>query len=568
VTESIARARAWIASDPDPATRAELQHLLDIGDDAEVRSRMTESLTFGTAGIRAPVGAGPDRMNRAVVIRTTGGLAEFLIERAGGVPANPVVVGFDARPTSKQFAEDTVGVLAAAGFRVVYFPDVTPTPVVAFAAKHLDAVAAVVVTASHNPPADNGYKVYDSNAAQIVSPVDVAIASAIEHQPGARDIPRIPEAFTSDSPLLTMAGEEILDAYWSEVDASRPEPSPSDLRIVYTPIHGVGGQVIDLVFQRGGHTGLMTVPEQAVPDGSFPTVAFPNPEEPGALDLASALARAEDADLILANDPDADRLAVVVKDEDDWVALTGNEIGVLLGDYVLRHHAGDTRPIVLNSIVSSPMLGVLASRYDAHHEPTLTGFKWIVNAGLALETQGVGAFVYGYEEALGYTIGSTVRDKDGISAALVFADLVAGLAADGLSVHARLSELWRECGLWVSAQRSIVRVGPEGQDAIRQAVVQLAESPPSSVDGYEVTHVIDYRVGFESRPAWLGRQELVELGLGELGRVLVRPSGTEPKLKIYVDLRSVAGVDPRAEHDILRRTAADLAGSVARMLPD
>lgn len=312
---------------------------------------------------------------------------------------------------------------------------------------------------------------------------------------------------------------------------------------------------------------MVRVTDQFEPDGEFPTVAFPNPEEEGALDLAIDRARTEDADLILANDPDADRLAVVVPaGGGEWRPLSGNEVGALLGDYVLRHYAGEETPIVVNSIVSSPMLARIARLYGARHEKTLTGFKWIVKAGLTLEEAGEGRFVFGYEEALGYTVGSTVRDKDGISAALVFTDLAAGLAKAGSSILERLVEIWDVSGLWVSAQRSIVRPGTEGLDAIQEGVARLAADPPTRVGGNEISHVTDYRTGVFERPEWLGAQALVELSLGEKGRILTRPSGTEPKLKIYVDLRGECGDDAFVSHDALHTEAHALATEVAESL--
>jgi phosphomannomutase len=505
-------------------------------------------------------------MNRAVVIRTTAGLARHLISEAGGLLDRPVVVGFDARPTSRQFAEDTAGVLAAVGLPVVYFREFAPTPLVAFAAKQLGAAGAVVVTASHNPRPDNGYKVYASNGAQIIPPTDADIAAALEFVGSANEIPRLDGAFAGTSEMVTPVPGDLLDLYWEAVNASRPSPQTSEMKVVYTPMHGVGGKVVEEVFRRAGHSGLIPVPLQMEPDGTFPTVAFPNPEEEGALDLAIELAAEVGADLIIANDPDADRLAVVVPQSESWRPLSGNEIGVLLGDYILRNASEQFTPIVINSIVSSPMLGHLAAVRGAHHEVTLTGFKWIANAGLSLEAQGKGQFVFGFEEALGYTIGTTVRDKDGISAALVFCDLVAGLHDEGRDVLDRLSELWREVGLWVSAQHSIVRPGADGAAGIRHAMTRLADNPPHTVGTYKVERVVDYRQGAETRPFWLGAQALIELSLGAAGRVLIRPSGTEPKLKIYVDLREEAGEDPLRQHSTLNREAKDLAADMGKSL--
>lgn len=564
MTDLIGRARSWIGSDPDPSTRAELEEIVEKGDTEELESRMSTILEFGTAGIRGKVGAGPGRMNRAVVIRTTHGLAQYLLSVSDEV--GRVVLGFDARPTSRQFAEDAAGVLAAAGISVLYFPTMTPTPLVAYAAKHLRAVAGVVVTASHNPPADNGYKVYGPDAAQIVSPMDVAIQSRIEEAPGASGVKRIEGAFGSVPSLVAPVPADILDCYWEEVAATRSRASGSDLKVIYTPIHGVGRDTLFELMERAGHTGIEAVPEQAEPDGTFPTVDFPNPEEPGALDLALDLARSKSADLVVANDPDGDRLAVVIPEGREWRPLSGNEIGVLLGDYVLRNDAMPGQAILSSSIVSSPMLAQIARSYGARHSQTLTGFKWIVRAGLTLQAETGGRFVFGYEEALGFTIGPTVRDKDGLSAALIFTDLVADLRDEGRTVVDRLHDLWREHGLWVSGQTSIASTGPDWLEDMRAVVDRLGEAPPSELGGLAVTAVIDYRRDSEQRPPWLGEQALVELTLGERGRVLVRPSGTEPKLKIYVDLRDEAGMEPERRYATMLRRAREMGEAVEAMV--
>jgi phosphomannomutase len=564
MTDLIDRARSWIGSDPDLSTRAELEEIVEEGDTEELESRMNTILEFGTAGIRGKVGAGPGRMNRAVVIRTTHGLAQYLLSASDEV--GRVVLGFDARPTSRQFAEDAAGVLAAAGIPVLYFPTITPTPLVAYAAKHLLAGAGVVVTASHNPPEDNGYKVYGPDAAQIVSPMDVAIQHRIEDAPGASDIERIDGAFGSAPSLVVPVPADILDCYWEEVAATRSRTSGSDLKVIYTPIHGVGRDTLFDLMDRAGHTGIEAVPEQAEPDGTFPTVDFPNPEEPGALDLALDLARSKSADLIVANDPDADRLAVVIPEGREWRPLSGNEIGVLLGDYVLRNDASPGQAILSSSIVSSPMLAQIAHSYGARHSQTLTGFKWIVRAGLTLQAETGGRFVFGYEEALGFTIGSTVRDKDGLSAALIFTDLVADLRDEGRTVVDRLHDLWREHGLWVSGQTSIASTGPDWLEDMRTVVDRLGEAPPSELGGLAVTAVTDYRRNAEQRPPWLGEQALVELTLGERGRVLVRPSGTEPKLKIYVDLCDEAGMKPERRYATMLRRAREMGEAVEEMV--
>jgi phosphomannomutase len=559
VTDLLTAARRWVEGDPDPVTRKSLEVIIASGDEYELAEAMGEPLTFGTAGIRGEVGPGSGRMNRATVIRVTGGLAAHLLAKHGGPPQRPVALGFDARPDSRTFAEDTAGVLAAAGIGVRYFPDVTPTPLVAFAAKHLEAPAAVVITASHNPPADNGYKVYDGNSAQIIPPTDVEIADAISRVGPAMEVGRVEGVFSGASPLVSPMPEDIFEAYAGEVGAARPNPQVSNLRIVYTPLHGVGGDTLLRMCLSAQHSGLIPVTEQSLPDGAFPTVEFPNPEEPGALDLALDLAREVGADLLLANDPDADRLAVAVPVRGDWRLLSGNELGALLGDYVLRYWDQPEPPIVVNSVVSSPMLGRIAARRGAVHETTLTGFKWIINAGLAMEERGDGRFAFGYEEALGYSVGRTVRDKDGIAAAIVMADLAAEETYARRGVIDRLHDLWEEVGLWVSAQHSIARTSPEGLAELLAAVDRLGEGPPDALGGIEVTGVTDYRSGEGERPVWLGRQDLIELTLGSKGRVLVRPSGTEPKLKIYVDLSDEAGTGPDEAHRRLSERARSLA---------
>jgi len=421
MTDLEAAANAWIAGDPDPETRRELRAILDGGEVAELEERMGATLRFGTAGLRGRVEAGSNRMNRATVIRASRGLADHLLATSTD-ERGPVVVGRDARLSSGVFMDDAIAVLVAAGIEVRYFPDPVPTPLVAYAARRLEAVAAVVVTASHNPPADNGYKVYAANAVQIVSPTDREIASTIEAVGPAIEVARAEILGDRARPVP----EDLFDVYLEEVaDTLPPVTGDRSLSIVYTAMHGVGGRFVLSAFERFGFTNVHPVAAQLEPDGRFPTVAFPNPEEAGAMDRAHELAAAIDADLVLANDPDTDRLAVSLPEPDgSHVQLTGNQIGVLLAEFLLQHTDID-RPIVLNSIVSSPMLAAIAAHHHATYDQTLTGFKWIWNAALDLEHAGGGSFVFGYEEALGYSVGQTVRDKDGISAAVAFAVLAA-----------------------------------------------------------------------------------------------------------------------------------------------
>lgn len=562
-TSDLAEAtKRWIAGDPDPVTRGELQRLLDDENWEELGERMGGVLEFGTAGIRGAVEGGSNRMNRAVVIRTTAGLAQFLADRGEG----PVVVGFDGRHSSRTFAEDTIGVLIAAGREVRFFPEPVPTPMVAFAARRLGAVAAVVVTASHNPPADNGYKVYDRNAAQIVPPVDSAIAAAIEAAPPAVDVPRVENAMAGADGASPLDFDEIYEDYRSEVETVRPRRTGSSLTVAYTPIHGVGWRVFERLAIDAGYHNVHVVDEQRDPDGDFPTVNFPNPEEPGAMDLVMELGDRIEADLVIANDPDADRLAVAIPSSEGWRLLTGNQIGVLMADWLLERWNGEGVPLVINSIVSSPMLAEVARLHGARFEQTLTGFKWIANAALDLEAAGEGRFVFGYEEALGYTVGPVVRDKDGLSAALVFMDMAAELAEAGSSVSERLEDLYRRAGLWVSTQLSVVRPGTEGQAEIEGAMERIGRTQPPELAGNRVVGSTDYRRGAEDRPRWLPETSLVALDLEGGGRVLVRPSGTEPKLKIYVDLPGEAGSDySQAEKELTdqaERIAAATAGFI------
>jgi phosphomannomutase len=553
VSDVITTARAWIAGDPDPETRRQLEELIDRNDLADLEDRMAGRLEFGTAGLRGQVEAGSNRMNRAVVITATWGLAQHVLATTSA-DRGPVVVGRDARMSSPQFLTDTVGVLAAAGLDVAVIDGPTPTPVIAYVAKEMRASAAIVITASHNPPADNGYKAYAATAVQIVPPDDTSIAAAIDRAPAAVDVPRVDDPRSHDR--VSMVPDDVIDGYYDEVLMTVPDrPSGQGPKIVYSAMHGVGGSTLVELFRRAGFEHVVPVPEQFDPDGRFPTVALPNPEEPGAMDLANALAAATAADLVIANDPDADRLAVSLPVGDGWRQLTGNQIGVLLGDYILERTSVPD-PLVIQSIVSSPMLATLAEDRGAFYDRTLTGFKWIWNAALDRQDAGQGTFVFGYEEALGYSVGPTVRDKDGISAALAFAGMTVHAAAADESVWDRLGRLYARHGLWVSTQKSIVRTGTAGLEQIAAAMTSLQGRVPESLAGHTVTQFVDYRTGAENRPRWLGNTDLVEYTLGDAGRALIRPSGTEPKIKIYVDLRGDAGPDwMTAEVGLLERAA-------------
>ena len=569
-----ARAAAWAAGDPDPATRADLEAILadPTTTDADLGELVGAALEFGTAGLRGRVGPGPNRMNRAVVIRTTRGLADHLAATDPAARDRGVVVGFDARHDSARFAADVCGVLAAAGFAVHRFPTYAPTPLCAFAQKDLGAAAAVVVTASHNPPQDNGYKVYVEGAAQIVPPTDAAIAAAIDAVGPAADVPRVDAHDLDAHPSVHVLGDDVAARYLAALPAARPQPSASaratPLRIAYTPLHGVGRDLVLAALADAGHTDVHVAPSQAEPDGAFPTVAFPNPEEPGALDAVLALAREVGADLVLANDPDADRLAVAVPDgTGGFSVLSGNRIGVLLAEHCLAGRADAVRaagrtPLEVASIVSTPMVAAIAAAHGARGEVTLTGFKWICAAARALEPEGY-ELVHGFEEALGTAVGTVVADKDGVSAAVAFADLARGLAAEGRSVLDLLADLHRRHGLWVSGQRSVTHVGAEGRRRIAAAMARLGDAPPTELAGADVRAVVDYRTGAEERPPWLGLHDLVAFELDE-GRVMVRPSGTEPKAKVYVDVRADVGPDADAAAlTAAERRLADRVGELA-----
>jgi phosphomannomutase len=573
-----AAARRWAAEDPDPLTREELAGLADTADPAVLADLVGSALAFGTAGLRGRVGPGPNRMNRAVVIRTTRGLVDHLLATDARAAERGVVVAFDARHDSARFAADVAGVIAAAGVAVHRFPTHQPTPIGAYAQRLLDAAAAVVVTASHNPPADNGYKVYVEGAAQIVPPTDAAIAAAIDRVGPAVDVPLIPAVGLDDHPLVHVLGADVLRRYLDAIPAARPDPRAGSadvpLRIAYTPLHGVGRDMVIAALAEAGYPDVHVTPSQGEPDGDFPTVAFPNPEEPGALDAVIATAVEVGADLVLANDPDGDRLAVAVPDgHGGFTVLSGNRIGALLAEHCLAGvgrgvvvPAGMT-PLIVSSIVSTPMVASIAADHGARSEVTLTGFKWICAAARGLERDGF-QLVYGFEEALGSAIGGVVADKDGISAAVAFADLARDLKAEGRSVLDLLADLHRRHGLWVSHQHSLVHEGAAGQRRIAAAMARIGDEPPRWLAGAEVREVRDFRAGASARPPWLGEHDLVAFTLDE-GRVMIRPSGTEPKCKVYVDVRADLDVDAdEAAIAAAERRSAERASELAVALAE
>ncbi|UIJ36347.1 phospho-sugar mutase [Allobranchiibius sp. GilTou73] len=511
------QASAWIADDPDPQTRAELEQVLaDVrsGDDdavADLEDRFSGLLQFGTAGLRGALGAGPARMNRVVVLRAAAGLTAYLQEERGA-PDVTVVIGYDARHNSDVFARDTAAVVVAAGGHAMVLPHPLPTPVLAFAIRDLGADAGVMVTASHNPPQDNGYKVYLGDGSQIVSPVDEQIADAITAVPDAASVPQAQDGWQT-------LDDGIVADYLDSVSRVVTPGGPRALRIVHTALHGVGSQVARDALARVGFHDVYSVAEQESPDPEFPTVAFPNPEEPGAIDLALDLAREVDADLVIANDPDADRCAVAVADSDGWRMLRGDEVGALLGDHLLRRD-WPADAVMANSIVSSRLLAAMCAAHGVRHEQTLTGFKWISR---------VPGLVYGYEEALGYCVDPTqVRDKDGVSAALLMAEYAASLAGRGATLLDALDDLAATYGHHLTDSFS-VRV--QDLALIGDVMARLRATTPSSVGGQRVVSVEDLARGDGGLPPTEGLRYLLD----DDTRVIVRPSGTEPKLKVYLE---------------------------------
>ena len=522
----IAAAHAWRAQDPDAATRAELDTLIAGAESgnaesvAQLHARFDTRLEFGTAGLRGELAAGPNRMNRVLVAQAAAGLAAYLTEREEHPSA---VIGYDGRKNSHVFATDTAEILAGAGVRAILLPRLLPTPVLAFAVRHLGTSAGVMVTASHNPPRDNGYKVYlggDDAGSQIVPPADAQIAAHILRV-AERD--RVPDLRRG---TFETAGEDVLDEYVRRAAAFGAHPAP--LRFVYTAMHGVGWETAQRVFAAAGVIGAIPVVEQIDPDPAFPTVSFPNPEEPGALDLAIATAQRTGAELIIANDPDADRLAVAIPDAAGiWHRLSGNEVGALLGWRAARRmRLGGQRGTLAASIVSSPALREIARQFGFDYADTLTGFKWVSR---------VPNLAYGYEEALGYLVDpASLRDKDGISAAVDFLAIASELKAAGSTLQQHRLDFAETFGAFASAQIS-VRV--EDTAVIAGIMGRLRADPPRRVAGRDVTATDDFASGVGHLPP----SDILRFQLTGRARIIVRPSGTEPKLKVYLDASSTEG---------------------------
>jgi phosphomannomutase len=510
VTSNDARATAerWLAAEPDDDIRSELQALID-GAPAELAERFSDRLQFGTAGLRAAVGAGPLRMNRLVVRQAAAGLAQYLLDTDPRARERGVVVAYDARRKSDVFAHDTAMVMAAYGIPTRLFDQQVPTPVLAWSITEVDAAAGVVVTASHNPPADNGYKVYLGDGAQIVPPHDAGISACIDRV-DPTDVP-----YATDEALVTTVGDDLIAAYLAAVPAVRRRPDVEGVTVAYTAMHGVGGSIVMRAFDAAGLPAPAVVAEQFEPDGTFPTVSFPNPEEPGAMDLLMQVAAATGAHVAIANDPDADRLGAAIPQPDgSWRRLGGDEIGWLFADYLLGADTGADR-LVVTTLVSSSLLGKMAAHHGVASAETFTGFKWIARAVLDRPEL---RFVLGYEQALGYLVAARPLDKDGITAAVLFAELAAVAAAEGRTLQGWLDDIAARYGRHVLADAS-VRMTPADAAA---KVAALRADPPAAIGGRAVIATDEYP-----------EADLLRFELEGGVRVQIRPSGTEPKVKLY-----------------------------------
>ena len=509
----IEEVKAWIADDPDPVTAAHLQSLLDAGDEAALKPLFNGFLQFGTAGLRGPIGAGPSCMNRAVVGRTAAGLATYM--KARGM--KKVVIGRDARHGSEDYTQESAEILSGAGMDVYILPRPLPTPVLAFATSSLKADIGIMVTASHNPPQDNGYKVYigpkadgiEYASSQIINPTDGFIAADIAAVTSLASLPR--------GDKWTVLGEEVITEYIQRT--IKLAPRPGDIKVVYTAMHGVGTEVVQRVFNHAGFATLILVDEQCTPDPDFPTVAFPNPEESGAIDLALAKARDFGADLVIANDPDADRCAAAINDPKvGWRMLRGDELGVIFGEWIARTKPSGTMG---NSIVSSSALRKIAAHYGVDFKEVLTGFKWLAK---------IEDLAYGYEEAIGYAVDSeTVNDKDGVSAALFLTQIAMDLKRDGLTLSNLLDDIWERHGFHGTEQISI-RVSD--MSAITQLLAGLRTNPPTEIAGRKVVSIDDLAAPKDGLPPTDGLRIWLAGGI----RIIVRPSGTEAKMKCYIEV--------------------------------
>lgn len=612
------RARAWRDADPDPVTRDELDRRLQRAEAADARAAPVNRgepdcapdgvtgdgpiaalhacfeppLGFGTAGLRGLAGPGPAHMNHRLIQRVTAVLADLLRAEVPDAAERGVVIGYDARHGSAGLAETAAQTIAGAGLGVHVFDTYAPTPLVAFAALELNAAAGLVLTASHNPPEYLGYKVYGARAVQIVPPTDERIAQALGALPAGVEIPQLDAraAAASDRcPYWRVHGDELRSAYRAAI--ARPSLTETPLRVAYSAMHGVAGDLVRAVLADQGHIELVEVDEQAAPDGDFPTVRFPNPEEPGALDRLIARAAEVGADLALATDPDGDRLAVALADaHGDWQVLMGDQTGLLIADALMEqavngHGHSDqpthSRPFVMNTVVSSQLLNRVADHYGVDCEQTLTGFKWLWNRALEREADG-DHFLFAYEDAIGFCPTRRVRDKDGIATAVVVTEMARAAKAAGTTLYAQLQALYQRHGLSVNRQISLKLSGDDARERMNERLQALRQTPPMAVAGLDVTRIHDYLAaqrhapdGSDAEPIPLPATDLVQLDLG--GRegtchVSIRPSGTEPKLKIYLEYLGVPGsedleVERQAADGQLEQIGQDLAGRLT-VVPD
>lgn len=544
-------AEAWLEADPDPRTRVETTELLD-GDSAVLTERFGQQLDFGTAGLRGRLGAGPNRMNRVLVRLVASAIAEELLHES-----DPhVVIGYDARHGSHMFAVDTARVLLARGVRCTTLPHALPTPVLSFAVRHLDASAGVMVTASHNPREDNGYKVYWRGGALLTSPLDQSIAATVRRTPFLHESDLAPES----DPRLTPGPEQLVDDYLAAIRNGLDPAGSRSAIAVHTALHGVGTEMVTRSFAEAGLPSPTTVEEQAEPDPDFPTTPFPNPEEPGTLDLLLALGDSVGADVAIANDPDADRLAVAIPTAMGWQNLTGDDVGCVLADHLLRQPSEDDRtPLVISTTVSSRLLPRIAASYGADYAETLTGFKWIMAARAQHPDH---RFVCGYEEALGYAVNDVVPDKDGVSAALVIAELVSGLKDQGLTLLDRLDQLHGTHGVHATGQRAIrFETSTVRASAQRQAMNWLRAQPLTSLAGADIRAVHDLAAGETGLPPTDGL--VLEF---DGARLVIRPSGTEPKMKIYGEVISAPTSDVAAARTEARTTLRGLLDAAVKLV--
>jgi len=530
-----AEVQAWIADDPDPKTAAELQALLDAEDEITLSKYFNGFLQFGTAGLRGPIGPGPSCMNRAVVGRTAAGIASYMKKRG----MTKVVIGRDARYGSEDYTFETAEIMSGAGMEVFILPRPLPTPVLAFATSHLGCDIGIMVTASHNPPQDNGYKVYVGPVAdginyassQIINPTDGFIASDIDAITSLKSLAR--------GKKWTVLGEDVISEYVLRTSALAPRPG--DLKIVYTAMHGVGTETIQRVFNHVGFATLILVDEQCTPDPDFPTVAFPNPEEPGAIDLALQKARDFGADLVIANDPDADRCAAAINDPQvGWRMLRGDELGIVFGEWIARSNPSGS---FANSIVSSSALRKISGHYGVDFQEVLTGFKWIAK---------IENLAFGYEEAIGYAVDSdNVNDKDGISAAIFLAQIATDLKRDGLTISDLLNQVWERHGFHGTEQISI-RV--TDMSAITRLLAGLRSNPPREIAGRAVESIDDLAAPTDSLPPTDGLRIWLAGGI----RIIVRPSGTEAKMKCYIEVVTATSDESQKLLDEIRSPLKEL----------